>query len=79
MTRALVAIALLSVLSGCGLQARNNARATYDDSRNDYKACLAKHQPSMCESQRLAMEADRQAYENVWTKDNDTVVVWPIR
>jgi len=74
MGKAVVCIALLAALSGCGLAKRNEARATYDKSREGYKACLASHATS-CERQRLAMEADRQAFENIWSGDNDAVVI----
>ncbi|TAJ89721.1 hypothetical protein [Reyranella sp.] len=74
MIKTAVAIVLLAALSGCGLAKRNEARATYDKSREAYKACLAS-QSASCERQRLAMEADRQAFENVWSGDNDAVVI----
>ena len=78
MGRAAVFIMLLAALSGCGLAKRNEARATYDKSREAYKACLAGPSTS-CERQRLAMEADRQAFENIWSGDDSTVVVWAPR
>jgi hypothetical protein len=74
MGKAAVFIILAIALSGCGLAKRNEARATYDKSREVYKACLAS-QATSCERQRLAMEADRQAFENIWSGDDDAVVI----
>ncbi len=69
-----VCVMMLAALSGCGLAKRDEARAAYDKSREAYKACLASEAAS-CERQRLAMEADRQAFENIWSGDNDAVVI----
>lgn len=51
-------------LSGCGLQAKVDARNDYASSTNKYKDCLNENPstPQKCEGYRLAMEADEKKF-----------------
>jgi hypothetical protein len=57
---------VLSVLalSGCGIGAKIEARNDVQQSKLNYKNCLANNpsSPQACESTRLAYEADIKAY-----------------
>lgn len=61
MRYAILGLAALS-LTGCGIAQIQRAKTDYDASRRAYKECLATRQPSQCESQRQAMNADARAY-----------------
>jgi hypothetical protein len=59
-----VAVLALTLLSGCGVAAKINAREQYQSSANAYKACLIANPSytSKCEGYRLAMETDQHQY-----------------
>lgn len=65
--RFLVVIPLCSLLAGCGLMARTDARNEYQASAANYKSCLGANPaaPQNCESLRLAMETDERKYTNI--------------
>lgn len=72
--RKLVTMALAISLSGCGVIARIEdrqeyvkARQQYEESTAGYRNCLSANQvnPRMCEAQRLAMESDERAFNNI--------------
>ena len=52
-------------LSGCGIEAKIDARNDMQQSKLNYKNCLANNpsDPKACESTRLAYEADIRAYK----------------
>jgi hypothetical protein len=61
-------------LAGCGIAARIEdrqeyvkARQQYEESTGAYRACLNANQssPRACEAQRLAMESDERAFNNI--------------
>ena len=58
---------VLSVLalSGCGIAAKIDARNDMQQSKLDYKNCLANNpsNPKACEATRLAYEADLKSYK----------------
>jgi hypothetical protein len=60
---------ILSVvsLSGCGIEAKINARNDMQQSKLNYKNCLANNpsDPKACESTRLAYETDIRAYKTL--------------
>lgn len=62
------------LLSGCGVVARMEdrqeyvkARKQYEESTTAYRGCLGVNQaaPRACEAQRLAMETDERAFNNI--------------
>lgn len=61
----LALIGLCSLLAGCGVVARVDARNEYQASVANYKACLASNPPQSCESRRLAMEVDERKFNNL--------------
>jgi len=68
-------IAALAIsLAGCGVVARIEdrqeyvkARQQYEDSTAGYRTCLGANQanPRACEAQRLAMDSDERAFNNI--------------
>jgi hypothetical protein len=76
MTICFALLATASLLAGCAgspIAAANNARANYESSVTDYRKCLAANPSNVnaCQSQRLAMEAEERAYNNL-TADVNT-------
>jgi hypothetical protein len=72
--RILGIVALGAVLAGCGVVARIEdrqeyvkARRQYEESASGYRSCLGANQanPRTCEAQRLAMESDEGAFNNI--------------
>lgn len=67
--RQLIAISLvgITILGGCGLAAKIEARNDYRTSAEQYKACLAASPatPANCEGLRLAMETDERKFNNM--------------
>lgn len=58
-------IVLCTALGGCGTVARIESRDQYKQSLASYRSCLAANAPQACESQRIAMEADERAFNNL--------------
>jgi hypothetical protein len=56
-----------SVLSACAIEANVDPRQYYQESLANYQSCLAANPSNekICETQRLKMEADESAYNNV--------------
>jgi hypothetical protein len=72
--RILGIVALGAALGGCAVVARIEdrqeyvkARQQYEESTGTYRSCLGANQanPRMCEAQRLAMETDERAFNNI--------------
>jgi hypothetical protein len=72
--RILGVAALCAALAGCGVVARMEdrqeyvkARQQYDESTAAYRTCLVANGANLraCEGQRLAMEADERAFNNI--------------
>jgi len=72
--RILGIVALGAALAGCGVVARMEdrqeyvkARQQYEESTGAYRSCLGANQanPRACEAQRLAMESDERAFNNI--------------
>jgi hypothetical protein len=72
--RILGIVALGVTLAGCGVVARMEdrqeyvkARQQYEESTGAYRTCLSANQanPRACEAQRLAMESDERAFNNI--------------
>ena len=72
--RILGIVALCAALGGCGVVARMEdrqeyvkARQQYEESTGAYRTCLGSNQanPRACEAQRLAMESDERAFNNI--------------
>lgn len=63
----IVAVLLLSILTGCAIAAKINAREDYEASTANYKQCLAANvaTPQRCEALRLAMEADERKFNGM--------------
>jgi ABC-type uncharacterized transport system auxiliary subunit len=70
----LAIVALAVTLAGCGVMARMEdrqeyvkARQQYEESTAGYRSCLGINQanPRTCEAQRLAMESDERAFNNI--------------
>jgi hypothetical protein len=70
----LAAVAAAVSLAGCGVVARMEdrqeyvkARQQYEESTTGYRTCLGTNQanPRACEAQRLAMESDERAFNNI--------------
>jgi hypothetical protein len=61
-----IVLAVLA-LSGCGIEAKIDARNDMQQSKLNYKNCLANNpsNPQACESTRLAYEADIRAYRTM--------------
>jgi hypothetical protein len=66
-------------LAGCGIAARVDARAEYQKSVADYRACLDAHpwELKACDGNRLAMEAEERAYNNLSAGPPTNVVTFP--
>jgi hypothetical protein len=66
MTRIFVALCALG-LAGCGIAAKVGARANYQKSVEDYRACLDANANNLraCDGKRLAMEAEERVYNNM--------------
>jgi hypothetical protein len=67
-------VVLCAALGGCAVVARMEdrqeyvkARQQYEDSTAAYRTCLGANQanPRICEAQRLAMESDERAFNNI--------------
>jgi hypothetical protein len=54
-------------LAGCAVAAKVDAREHYQQSLANYRVCLTAHPDNAkaCESQRLIMEADERAYNDL--------------
>lgn len=65
--RTLITLSVASLLSGCGVAAKIEARNDYRTSADQYKACLTANAaaPQNCESLRLAMETDERKFNNL--------------
>jgi hypothetical protein len=65
--RNLIILSAFLILSGCGLAAKVEARKDYQDSAEQYKACLTVNPatPQNCEGLRLAMETDERKFTNM--------------
>ena len=72
--RILGILALSASLAACGVVARIEdrqeyvkARQQYEESAGSYRSCLGTNQatPRACEAQRLAMESDERAFNNI--------------
>jgi hypothetical protein len=63
----LTIILSILALSGCGIGAKIDARNDMQQSKLNYKNCLANNPsgPKACESTRLAYEADIRAYKTL--------------
>ncbi|MBH5372808.1 hypothetical protein [Bradyrhizobium glycinis] len=66
-SRALISMSVVSLLGGCGVAAKIEARNDYRTSADQYKACLAANPaaPQNCEGLRLAMETDERKFNNM--------------
>jgi len=62
--RFVLAIIGFCILGGCGIAAKVESRSDYQQSADNYKACLAANAatPQNCEGLRLAMETDERKY-----------------
>lgn len=65
MIRVVALVGVCVALAGCNEDIK--AQRAYVASQGAYKACLDAnpHDPQKCESQRLAMEADRQLFSSL--------------
>jgi hypothetical protein len=72
--RCLIIVVLCAALGGCAIAARMEdrqeyvkSRQQYEDSTSAYRTCLGANQtnPRICEAQRLAMESDERAFNNI--------------
>jgi hypothetical protein len=72
--RMLGVVALCAALGGCSIAQRMEdrqeyvkARQQYEETTAAYRACLGANQanPRICEAQRLAMESDERAFNNI--------------
>ncbi len=74
--RCLIVIVSAAMLSGCALAARNDARADYQVSAANYKACVTANAaaPQNCESLRLIMETDERKYGNLAGMPNSVTI-----
>ncbi|MHC2619194.1 hypothetical protein ACVIW2_001226 [Bradyrhizobium huanghuaihaiense] len=66
-SRTFAALSLVSLLGGCGVAAKIEARNDYRTSADQYKACLTANPaaPQNCEGLRLAMETDERKFNNL--------------
>jgi hypothetical protein len=66
MTRIFVALCALT-LAGCGIAAKIDARAEYQKSLDEYRACLQANGNNVqaCEGKRVLMETNERAYNNM--------------
>lgn len=65
--RTLIAMSMASLLGGCGVAAKIEARNDYRTSADQYKSCLTANPaaPQNCEGLRLAMETDERKFNNL--------------
>jgi hypothetical protein len=68
MTRMLVVLCALTV-AGCGVAAKIDPRAEYQNSLDDYRACINSDLKNLqaCEGKRAVMETNERAYNNTTT------------
>lgn len=67
MPKTLVLLSAALLLAGCGIAAKIDAREHYQQSLTAYRACIGSNgsNPKACEGQRIAMEVDERAFNNM--------------